>query len=182
MLTLRGCEPSLNVIQQMTGEMVHRGPDDSGTYADRYAVLGHRRLSIIDVNNGRQPMVNEDGTLRIVYNGEVFNHAELRPELEQSGHRYQSHCDTETILHSYEEYGEACVQRFRGMFSFADLGHTTAAFVSAHATGWGSNRSITSGTDIYLPLLQKSRRYFDIRRLPLSLRLVRFQNTSLSDT
>ncbi len=97
----------------------HRGPDDAGDYHDEYVWLGHRRLSIIDVATGHQPMANENGGHWIIFNGEIFNHAELRLALEKAGHRYRSHSDTETILHAYEEYGESCVERFRGMFAFA---------------------------------------------------------------
>jgi asparagine synthase (glutamine-hydrolysing) len=103
----------------MTGAIRHRGPDGEGVYAVAPAFLGHRRLSIIDVAGGAQPMENESGSLQIVYNGEIFNHASLRPELERAGHRYRTHCDTETILHAFEEYGPDCVRRFRGMFAFA---------------------------------------------------------------
>jgi asparagine synthase (glutamine-hydrolysing) len=103
----------------MTDVIEHRGPDDSGYYRDRFASLGHRRLSIIDLSTGQQPAFNENRDLCIVYNGEVFNHADLRPVLEAAGHRYSSKCDTETILHAYEEYGVDCVQKFRGMFAFA---------------------------------------------------------------
>jgi asparagine synthase (glutamine-hydrolysing) len=99
--------------------IAHRGPDDSGIYLDSHAALGHQRLSIIDISAGHQPMANEDETLWITYNGEIFNHSALRSELEKAGHRYQTRCDTETILHAYEEYGADCVRRFRGMFSFA---------------------------------------------------------------
>ena len=108
-----------SVLSRMTDSIRHRGPDASGYYRDPLAALGHRRLSIIDVAGGQQPMSNEDGALRIVYNGEIFNHADLRPALEQAGHRYRTRCDTETILHAYEQYGPDCVTRFRGMFSFA---------------------------------------------------------------
>jgi asparagine synthase (glutamine-hydrolysing) len=108
-----------SVLERMTGSIRHRGPDDSGFYRDGTASLGHRRLSIIDLATGQQPMCSEDGTRWIVYNGEIFNHADLRPDLERAGHRYKSHCDTETILHSWEQYGTACVTRFRGMFAFA---------------------------------------------------------------
>jgi asparagine synthase (glutamine-hydrolysing) len=107
------------LIHQMTDAVAHRGPDDSGFYRDRHVALGHRRLSIIDIASGHQPMSNEAGTLQIVYNGEIFNHAELRPTLERAGHRYATHCDTETIVHAYEEYGPPCLARFRGMFAFA---------------------------------------------------------------
>ena len=88
--------------------------DDTGMWHDEWASLGHRRLSIIDLANRQQPMTNETGELWIVYNGEIFNHAALRPALEQAGHRYQSHCDTETILHAWEQYGRDCVHAFPG--------------------------------------------------------------------
>ena len=108
-----------SILERMTGSIRHRGPDDSGFYQDDYASLGHRRLSIIDVAAGHQPMANEDRTLWIVYNGEIFNHADLRPALEHASHHYATRCDTETILHAYEQYGPACLDRFRGMFAFA---------------------------------------------------------------
>ena len=111
--------PPESLLARMTDAIRHRGPDASGYYRDSYAALGHRRLSIIDVRDGQQPMSNEDGALWIVYNGEIFNHADLRPALDQAGHRYRTRCDTETILHAYEQYGPDCVTRFRGMFSFA---------------------------------------------------------------
>lgn len=107
------------ILTRMRERLAHRGPDDSGCFNDRHALLGHRRLSIIDLATGRQPIANEDGTRWIIYNGEVFNHAALRPELEAAGHRYQTRSDTETILHAYEQYGADCLARFRGMFAFA---------------------------------------------------------------
>ena len=97
----------------------HRGPDGQGIHEDGTAYLGHRRLSIIDVAGGHQPMSNETSSLWITFNGEIFNHGSLRPALEAAGHHYVSRCDTETIIHSYETYGPRCVDRFRGMFSFA---------------------------------------------------------------
>jgi asparagine synthase (glutamine-hydrolysing) len=97
----------------------HRGPDDFGFYHDRRAHLSQRRLSIIDIQGGHQPMSNETGALWITFNGEIYNHAELRPALEQAGHRYQSRSDSETILHAYEEHGTDCLRLFRGMFAFA---------------------------------------------------------------
>jgi len=111
--------PDRAVLERMTDTIRHRGPDECGYYQDAHASLGHRRLSIIDLATGQQPMTNENGRLQIVYNGEIFNHADLRPGLERAGHVYKTRCDTETILHAYEEYGPACVERFRGMFSFA---------------------------------------------------------------
>ncbi|MGE5486589.1 MAG: asparagine synthase (glutamine-hydrolyzing) [bacterium] len=113
-----GPEPAA-VLERMCRVIEHRGPDGAGTWSDGTAWLGHRRLSIIDLAAGQQPMANEDETAWVTYNGEIFNHADLRPALERAGHRYRTHCDTEAILHAYEQYGEECVARFRGMFSFA---------------------------------------------------------------
>ncbi len=110
---------SEQVLERMTGAIRHRGPDASGFYRDSGVALGHRRLSIVDLAAGQQPMTNADRSLWIVYNGEIFNHAALRPDLERTGHRYASHSDTETVLHAYDEYGPACLDRFRGMFAFA---------------------------------------------------------------
>src|ERR1700677_18790 len=111
--------PPESLLARMTSIIHHRGPDGCGFYRDPFASLGHRRLSIIDVSAGHQPMSNEDGALWITYNGEIFNHADLRPALERAGHRYRTRCDTETILHAYEQYGPDSVTRFRGMFAFA---------------------------------------------------------------
>jgi asparagine synthase (glutamine-hydrolysing) len=106
----------------MRDSMVHRGPDDGGVWCsgDRTVAFGHRRLSIVDLSvAGRQPMSNEDGTIWITYNGEVYNHKALRIELEAKGHQYRSQTDTETIVHLYEEEGPHCVDRLQGMFAFA---------------------------------------------------------------
>jgi len=103
----------------MRDVITHRGPDDEGLFIDGNVGLGHRRLSIVDVAAGHQPMTNEDGSLHITYNGEIYNHTDFRTELEAKGHVYQTHCDTETILHLYEEHGERCVEYLRGMFAFA---------------------------------------------------------------
>ena len=103
----------------MRDVITHRGPDDEGLYVDETVGLGHRRLSIVDVAAGHQPMTNEDASLYITYNGEIYNHADYREELEAKGHVYTTHCDTETILHLYEEHGPNCVDYLRGMFAFA---------------------------------------------------------------
>ncbi len=107
------------VLERMRDVITHRGPDEAGIFVDANIGLGHRRLSIVDVASGHQPMTNEDGALQIIYNGEVYNHADYRDELEARGHVYRTHCDTETILHLYEEHGDACVNYLRGMFAFA---------------------------------------------------------------
>ncbi|MDQ3652206.1 MAG: asparagine synthase (glutamine-hydrolyzing) [Acidobacteriota bacterium] len=114
-----GREVDVPVLERMRDVITHRGPDDSGVFVDGPVGLGHRRLSIVDVAAGHQPMPNEDGSLQIVFNGEIYNHADFRPALEARGHRYRTHCDTETILHLYEEDGERVVESLRGMFAFA---------------------------------------------------------------
>src|SRR5438876_759722 len=106
-------------LKRMRDVLRHRGPDGEGLWIEGPVGLGMRRLAIVDVLGGRQPMANEDGTVWIVYNGEVYNHADLRPGLEQRGHCYRTRSDTETILHLYEEEGERCVERLQGMFAFA---------------------------------------------------------------
>ncbi len=111
--------PGQDVIRDMTDVLSHRGPDDSGFYVDGPVALGHRRLSIIDLGTGQQPMFNEDRSLAIVFNGEVYNFEELRMDLESRGHRFRTRSDTETILHAYEEWGEESPSRFRGMFAYA---------------------------------------------------------------
>jgi asparagine synthase (glutamine-hydrolysing) len=97
----------------------HRGPDDAGLFVDGQAALGHRRLSIVDLAAGHQPLANEEESIWIVFNGEIYNHADLRPSLEAAGHQYRTRSDTETIVHAYEQWGDACVERLRGMFAFA---------------------------------------------------------------
>jgi asparagine synthase (glutamine-hydrolysing) len=117
-----GFPVSEELARRMSDTMVHRGPDGEGAIhrPQERVALGHRRLSIVDLSQaGRQPMSNEDGTVWITYNGEVYNHAALRAELEAKGHVYRSHTDTETIVHLYEEEGPRCVERLEGMFAFA---------------------------------------------------------------
>lgn len=107
------------LVHRMTEEIVHRGPDDVGTYVEQGVVLGHRRLSIIDLNTGKQPISNEDGTVWIVFNGEIYNFRQLRAELLQVGHRFKTQTDTEVIVHLYEQYGEQFLDKLSGMFAFA---------------------------------------------------------------
>ncbi|MBI2221884.1 MAG: asparagine synthase (glutamine-hydrolyzing) [Acidobacteria bacterium] len=103
----------------MRDVLTHRGPDDAGTYVDERAGLAHRRLSIVDLASGHQPLSNEEATIWIVFNGEIYNHREIRSRLEAAGHRYRTTSDTETIVHAYEQWGDDCVHHFRGMFAFA---------------------------------------------------------------
>lgn len=106
-------------LQRMRDAMVHRGPDGEGLHVDGQAGLAHRRLAIIDPAAGHQPMSNEDGTVWIAFNGEIYNHAALRPQLEARGHTYRTRCDTETIVHLYEDEGERAPELLQGMFAFA---------------------------------------------------------------
>jgi asparagine synthase (glutamine-hydrolysing) len=114
-----GTPADTRLIHRMTDIIAHRGPDADGFYVKGQVAIGHRRLSIIDLTTGGQPMSNEDDSLWITYNGEIFNHANVRPELEAAGHRYKSHCDTETCIHAYEQWGAESVTRYRGMFAYA---------------------------------------------------------------
>jgi asparagine synthase (glutamine-hydrolysing) len=108
-------------LRAMNDRLAHRGPDDAGIQlVDARVGFGHRRLSIVDLSAaGHQPMCNEDGTVWVTYNGEVYNQASLRPQLERAGHTFRSHSDTEVIVHAYEEWGDECVRRLDGMFAFA---------------------------------------------------------------
>jgi len=108
-----------DLVERMTTAMVHRGPDDDGYFVEANAGFGHRRLSIIDLGGGKQPIFNEDGSILIVFNGEIYNYAELTAKLTGLGHTFQSRSDTEAIVHAYEQYGDACVDHLRGMFAFA---------------------------------------------------------------
>ncbi|MBF0143768.1 MAG: amidotransferase 1, exosortase A system-associated [Magnetococcales bacterium] len=107
------------LLARMNRTLRHRGPDQEGIHCEPGTGLGHRRLAIIDLAGGRQPLANEDGSVWVVYNGEIYNFVELVGELEALGHRFASRCDTEVIVHAWEAWGEGCVERFRGMFAFA---------------------------------------------------------------
>src|SRR5882762_5568647 len=114
-----GRRPEAAWLEAAASALVHRGPDDAGLHVEDGVGLAFRRLSIVDLATGHQPLANEDETLWIVYNGEIYNHAELRRELESLGHRYRTRSDTETIVHAYEQWGAECLTRLRGMFAFA---------------------------------------------------------------
>ena len=107
------------LLQRMNEVQVHRGPDEGGLHLEPGVGLAHRRLSIIDFSSGQQPLFNEDRSVVVVFNGEIYNFPELTHELVARGHTFRSRCDTEVIVHGWEEWGEKCVERFRGMFAFA---------------------------------------------------------------
>lgn len=107
-----------HIVREATNLMTHRGPDDSGFFVDKNIGLGHRRLSIIDIATGHQPMFNEDGSITVVYNGEIYNFLEIKKSLQKKGHIFKTNCDTEVIIHAYEEWGADCVHKFNGMFAF----------------------------------------------------------------
>ncbi|MGE0451156.1 MAG: asparagine synthase (glutamine-hydrolyzing), partial [Vicinamibacterales bacterium] len=120
LVSLEGVPPDApRLATSMRDVLTHRGPDDAGLRCVHFAALAHRRLSIVDLRSGQQPLANEDGSIWVVFNGEIYNHAAIRRELEGRGHRYRTHSDTETIVHAYEEWGDDCIDRFRGMFAFA---------------------------------------------------------------
>jgi asparagine synthase (glutamine-hydrolysing) len=115
-----GKAPDNQLLREMSERLIHRGPDSEGTHIAGSIGLAFRRLAIIDLSDeGRQPMTNEDGTLWLVFNGEIYNYVELREDLIKKGHRFHSHSDTEVILHAYEEWGDACLNRFNGLWAFA---------------------------------------------------------------
>lgn len=126
-----GARADATALREMCHIMAHRGPDDDGFYTDGCAGLGMRRLSIVDLKTGHQPISNEDGTLWIVFNGEIYNHRALREHLTERGHQYRTNSDTETIVHLFEEYGEACVEHLRGMFAFAIWNRNTKSLFIA---------------------------------------------------
>ena len=112
-------EVSRDLLSRMNETQFHRGPDEGGMHIEPGLGLGHRRLSIIDLSSGQQPLFNEDRTVVVTYNGEIYNFPELTDELKRLGHLFRTHCDTEVIVHAWEEWGRSCVDRFRGMFAFA---------------------------------------------------------------
>ncbi|MEA3297036.1 MAG: asparagine synthase (glutamine-hydrolyzing), partial [candidate division Zixibacteria bacterium] len=111
--------PDERLICRMVNAIRHRGPDEFGAYFDQQCVLGQARLSIIDLSSGSQPLCNEDGTVWITFNGEIFNYIELRQELEKAGHRFRTKSDTEVIVHAYEQWNKGCLERLNGQFAFA---------------------------------------------------------------
>ena len=118
-VTTKPAPAATGILERMAESIRHRGPDDVGFFHDASAHLSHRRLGVVDIQGGHQPMSDETGALWITFNGEIYNHAALRPALERAGHRYQTRSDTETILHAYQEHGADCLHLFRGMFAFA---------------------------------------------------------------
>ncbi len=115
----------------MCGSMVHRGPDDEGSIHLDGVTLGMRRLSIIDIEGGHQPMSNEDSTVWVIQNGEIYNHRQLREQLLAAGHRFATKSDTEVLVHGYEEWGERMIERLNGMFAFALLDRRKASLLLA---------------------------------------------------
>ena len=111
-------EKDRKIIKSMSDTIKHRGPDDEGFYEDDKISLAFRRLSIIDLSNGHQPMFNEDSSMVILFNGEIYNYQELKEDLMAKGHVFANNSDTETILHGYEEYGQEITKKLRGMFAF----------------------------------------------------------------
>ncbi|HEY1182303.1 MAG TPA: asparagine synthetase B, partial [Rhodocyclaceae bacterium] len=112
-------EFSRELLQTINDIQQHRGPDEAGLHLEPGVALGHRRLSVIDLSTGQQPLFNADGTVGVVFNGEIYNYQELVPELQALGYSFRTRSDTEVIVHGWSAWGPACVERFRGMFAFA---------------------------------------------------------------
>ena len=112
-------KPTKKVLKLMTDRIAHRGPDGEGFYVDEMAALGHRRLAIIDLSTGDQPIFNENKDIAVVFNGEIYNYKELTEELKEKGHKFITTTDTEVLVHGYEEWGHDIVYKLRGMFAFA---------------------------------------------------------------
>lgn len=108
-----------NLLERMNNIMAHRGPDDCGIFVSSGIGLGHRRLSVIDLDSGKQPMGNEDGSIQVAFDGAIYNFRELSKSLEEKGHRFRTRSDTESLLHAYEEWGESFAEKLRGMFAIA---------------------------------------------------------------
>src|SRR3954453_222792 len=118
-VSLTGETVDPGIAEAMNATLVHRGPDSAGAFAEGPAALAARRLSIIDLEGGDQPIGNEDGRIQVVQNGEIYNHAELRERLERAGHTFRTRCDTEGLVHLYEEHGPSFAEELRGMFAIA---------------------------------------------------------------
>ncbi len=106
------------IIKNMADQIIHRGPDDEAYYTDQDIALGFRRLSIIDLDHGKQPLFNEDESMVLVFNGEIYNYQELRTNLIEKGHQFTTESDSEVLIHGYEEYGTMFLEKLRGMFAF----------------------------------------------------------------
>ena len=138
-------EVSASLVHQMCEVIRHRGPDDEGIHVEAGVGLGMRRLSIIDLSTGHQPIHNEDETVWIVFNGEIYNYQQLRRELEAAGHRFYTSSDTETIVHAYEQWGERAFARLRGMFGIALWDRRSRTLLLARDRA-GRSRCTTSST------------------------------------
>ena len=133
-----------SVISRMCATVVHRGPDAGGTHSAPYIGLGERRLSIIDLaERANPPLTNEDATIWIVFNGEIYNFRELRATLIREGHQFRTQGDTEVVLHLYEKHGVRCIEHLRGMFAL-EFGIPRSDCSSEHATGWGRSHLCTA--------------------------------------
>ena len=141
-----GVAADRDLLARMTATIAHRGPDGDGFHCDGPAGLGHRRLSIIDVGGGSQPMSNEDGTIWVTFNGEIYNDPELRARLQARWATFRTECDTESLVHLYEEYGPDFAKHLNGMFALAIWDSPIGNGWSWPATGWARSRFFTAET------------------------------------
>lgn len=155
----RGGAVQRDLVRKMSNAIRHRGPDGEGLYVCGQIGLGHRRLSIIDLQGGNQPITNEDDSMAIIFNGEIYNFVELREELEKNGHVFKTRSDTEVILHAYEEWGIDCLDHFNGIFAFAIWDQKQKRlFIARDHIGIKPLYYVVAGNR--LCLLRRSRLYF----------------------
>lgn len=174
-----------NLLNKALNIMINRGPDSKGIFIDKYAMLGIRRLSIIDLKTGKQPIFNEDKSIVTIFNGEIYNYKELRFELEKKGHHFYTDTDTETIVHAYEEYGELFVQRLNGMFAIA-LYDMNVHKILIYRDRYGEKPLYYYNQDIFIfsseiaPILQyeEIKPRFNVEELPHYLKYRYFRNPS----
>ena len=142
-----GPPPAIDELSRMIGALRHRGPDDLGIYRDAHVGLAHARLSIIDLEGGKQPLCDASGEIWVSYNGEIYNHVELRAELEARGYTFRTRSDTEVLVVAYRAFGDACVERFEGQFAFAlwDAAEADGCCSRAIASACARSTSRSSG-------------------------------------
>ena len=152
-------------VLDMNAAILHRGPDEFGFFEDNHCTLAMRRLSIIDLSTGRQPIWNEDESIGVFFNGEIYNYRELRADLVQRGHLFRTHSDTETLVHLYEEYGSGMISRLRGMFAFCIYDRSKSPVYPGEGSLWGKtacfyhwdNQVLTFSSEIRFPVLKNKR-------------------------
>jgi asparagine synthase (glutamine-hydrolysing) len=168
LLDLQGRKAERTLLERMNARLIHRGPDEEGYYINCSAALAQRRLRIIDLCTGKQPLANEDESVWVTFNGEIYNYRELRRDLERTGHRFATQSDTEVIVHAYEQFGKECVKHFRGMFAFGlwDLRQKTLLLARDRVGKKPLYYTVADGQFVFASELQALIQHPGIRREP----------------